>query len=111
MALPHDITDLYLAPVVLKIDAELELLRGKTHDDLLMYIALTTNREPRDLDERRKYLLEAVSRFTDMHGWVATWHPRGLRLEHDDHQIVLGVPAAVHSYLQLADMSVDAVAA
>lgn len=111
MALPHDITDLYLAPVVLKIDAELEALQGKTQDDLLMHIALATNREPRTIGERRTYLLEAVTKFVDMHGWVATWHPRGLRLAHDDHHIVLGLPAAVSSYLQLAEEPVDAVTA
>jgi hypothetical protein len=103
MVRPHDITDLYLAPVVLAIDAELERLRGKSYDDILMYIALSTNREPRPRAEKRQYFIEAVTKFIDLHGWVVTCHPRGLRLSHDDHQIVLGLPPAVYAYLELSD--------
>lgn len=108
MARPHDIADLFLAPLVLKIDAELETLRAKSQDELLMYIALSTNHEPRSIDERRRFLLEAVTRFHDMHGWVATWDLRGLRLANDDHHLVLGVPPAVSAYLALADESLGA---
>lgn len=107
MARPHNLTDLYLAPVVLSIDAELELLRGKSEEDLPMYIALATNQEPRSISERRRYLLEALTRFQDMHGWAATWHPRGLRLSNADHHLVLGVPLNVHTYLALSEASPD----
>ncbi|MBX6748376.1 MAG: hypothetical protein IRY85_01695 [Micromonosporaceae bacterium] len=103
MVRPHDITDLYLAPVVLAIDAELEALRGKSYDDILMYVALATNREPRTRIEKRKYFIEAVTKFHELHGWEVTCHPRGLRLTHDGHQIVLGLPPAVYSYLELSD--------
>lgn len=103
MTRPRDIADLYLAPVVLKIDAELEALRGKTQDDVLTFIALTTNKEPFSLSERRAFFIEAVTRFHDMHGWVATCDPRGLRLTHGEHQLVLGLPAVVRSYLRLTD--------
>lgn len=103
MVRPHDITDLYLAPVVLAIDSELEALRGKSYDDIVMYVALATNREPRTRSEKRKYFIEAVTKFHDLHGWVVSCHPRGLRLTHDDHQIVLGLPLPVYSYLELSE--------
>jgi hypothetical protein len=103
MVRPHDITDLYLAPVVLAIDAELEALRGKGPDDILMHIALATNREPRSRDEKRRYFIEAVTKFHDLHGWTVSCHPRGLRLSHGEHQIVLGLPPAVYAYLELSD--------
>jgi hypothetical protein len=103
MVRPHDIADLYLAPVVLTIDAELEALRGKSYDDIVMYIALATNREPRTRADKRRYFIEAVTKFHDLHGWEIVCHPRGLMLAHGDHQLVLGLPPTVHSYLELSD--------
>ena len=103
MVRPHDITDLYLAPVVLAIDAELEALRGKGYEDVALYIALATNREPTSRSEKRKYFIEAVTKFIELHGWDVTCHPRGLRLTHDGHQIVLGLPLPVYSYLELSE--------
>jgi hypothetical protein len=108
MARPHDITDLYLAPVVLGIDAELATLGHLTPDQLLTYIAVATNREPRFMSERRRYFLEAITHHHEMHGWRATCDPRGLRLTHRGRYVVLGLPANVVSYLGLADQPVGA---
>ena len=99
MTRPHDITDLYLAPVALGIDAEITALDHLTHDQLLTHIALVTNREPRSLDERRALFVDAVTRHVELHGWVATWDPRGLRLTNDEHTLVLGLPANIRGYL------------
>lgn len=101
MTAPRDVADLYLAPVALELDAELETLKDKDEHALLLYIALETGREPLDLDERRRFLLEAVTRLVDLHGWEAGWDERGLRLTNDEHTVVLGVPDEVRAYAGL----------
>ncbi len=101
MTRPRDITDLYFAPVALGIDAEIATLDHMTPDELLSYTVLVTNREPRSISERREYLLEAITRHQEMHGWRAAWDARGLRLAHDEHAVVLGVSPTVRSYLEL----------
>jgi hypothetical protein len=58
-----------------------------------------TNREPRDLSERRAYFVEAVTRHLELRGWIATWDPRGLRLTNDEHSMVLGLPANIRTYV------------
>jgi hypothetical protein len=101
MTRPRDITDLYFAPVALGIDDEIATLDRLTHDELLDYTALVTNREPRSVSERREFLLEALTRHHDLHGWRVTWDPRGLRLAHEEHSVVLGVSPTIRSYLEL----------
>jgi hypothetical protein len=103
MTRPRDIADLYFAPVALGVDAELASLDHLTQDELLTYIVLVTNREPRSGDERREYFVEAVTRHLPMHGWRATLDPRGLRLSNDEHSVVLGLPPGIRSYLSLPD--------
>jgi hypothetical protein len=34
-----------------------------------------------------------------LHGWVCSWDQRGLRLTHDGHTIVLGLPPSLTAYL------------
>jgi hypothetical protein len=99
MSRPHDFIDLYLAPVALDIDAEIATLEGCTPNELLTYIVVATNREPRSADERREYFVEAVTHLHDLHGWRITCDPRGLRLAHGEHTLVLGLPATVLAYL------------
>jgi len=97
--LPHDVTDLALAPVVLAIDGQLEAFSGLDQADIAFRIALETDRQPRDARSRGEAALEAVSRFIDLHGWEATWTPRGLRLTHDARTVTLGVPQSLRDYL------------
>lgn len=99
MSRPHDITDLYLAPVALDIDAEIATLERCTPDELLTYIVVATNHEPRSAEERRRYFVEAVTHLHEMHGWRATCDARGLRLTHGQHTLVLGLPATALTYL------------
>ncbi len=99
MAVPHDITDLYLAPVALGIDGEIQRLDQLSESKLLLHVVLVTDREPRSLAERRSYFIDAVTRYHDMHGWVLSYDPRGLRLTHGEHTIVLGLPPNVSAFL------------
>ena len=97
--LPHDVTDLALAPVVLAVDSQLESFSGLDQADIAFRIALETNRQPRDARARGEAALETVTRFVDLHGWEATWTGRGLRLTHDAHSVTLAVPQSLRDYL------------
>ncbi len=96
---PHDVGDLYLAPVVLHLDHRLDELAPLSGDELVYRVALETNRDPRTPAERATAMLEAVTYLIETHGWKVDWCPRGLRVTHDDHELVLGVPPNVRAYL------------
>lgn len=99
MTAPRDITDLYLAPLALELDDRLEQLAGLSVDDLLFKVALDTGREPRTNDEHREGLLRVITDGLDLHGWTVRLTPRGVRLEHGDHFLVLGVGRAVLDFI------------
>lgn len=44
-------------------------------------------------DAPRRYAAGPGLNARSMHGWTAAWHDRGLRLSHDEHELVLGIPA------------------
>lgn len=96
----HDVTDLFIAPVVLHIEAELESFEDLDGDQIRKRLAIETNREPRSTQARRDTMMQALTRFVDLHGWNASWTPRGLSLRHDHHAVTLGLPPAVIDYLE-----------
>ncbi len=96
---PHDISDLLLAPLVLRLDQELEALSGITAKELRLRICLATDRDPHTGDQRRRLLLEMLQRFVQAHAWTLSWGQRGLVLTNDDHRLVLGIPANVRAFL------------
>lgn len=98
---PHDVTDLYLAPVAISLDAALDELDGQSAAELGETIALRTNREPAGGDERRAAMLDAVTHLVELHEWQVSWDARGLELAHDGHRLVLGLPQNVRDYLEL----------
>jgi hypothetical protein len=83
-ARPHDVTDLYLSPVVLALDYE---------------IALESDLPDLTRSMREEALIRTVTHLIDRHGWEFSWDPRGLRLSHDAHTLVLGIPAVFVDYL------------
>jgi len=96
---PHDVTDLYLAPALLAVDARIEEL-GKLDKDALAYeVVLATNSLDTTRQMREEALIRTITHLTEMHHWELSWDPRGLRLTHDAHTIVLGIPAVFHDYL------------
>ena len=97
--MPHDVSDLYLAPVVLSIDAKLDDLATMEPRALAQRVAVESNLPDWSREDRERALLESVQHFIDCRGWTVTWDPRGLRLSHDEHSLVLGVPANVSPYL------------
>jgi hypothetical protein len=100
---PHDIDDLHLAPVLLALDDRLTELGLLTETELMMRTALDSDRPDWTRAMRESSLLLTVERFIDCHGWKLTWAPRGLRVAHDAHSVVLGCPPVFNSYLQGAD--------
>ena len=96
----HDITDLYLAPVVLAVDARIQELAHLDKDRLAYEVALESDSPDLTRPMREEALIRTVTHLIDCHDWKFSWDPRGLRLTHDAHTFVLGVPAVFLAYLQ-----------
>lgn len=96
---PHDRADLYLAPVVLKLDSWLEDWSDVSEQDILVRIAVATNEEPRDVSERKRALVHVVEHDVELHGWAVDFAERGVRMRHGENQVVLGLPASLREFL------------
>jgi hypothetical protein len=96
---PHDVTDLYLAPVLLALDARIEELGKLDKDGLAYEVVLETNSPDFTRQMREEALIRTITHLTETHHWELSWDPRGLRLTHDAHTLVLGIPAVFHDYL------------
>ena len=96
---PHDVTDLYLAPVLLAVDTRIEKL-GKLDKDRLGYqVALASDSLDITRHMREDALIRTITHLIDTHHWEFSWDPRGLRMTHDAHTFVLGIPAVFFDYL------------
>jgi hypothetical protein len=99
-ARPHDITDLYLAPVALAVDARIEELGHLDKDGLAYEVALESDSPDFTRRIREEALIRTITHLIDRHDWEFGWDPRGLRLTHDAHTLVLGLPAVFVEYLE-----------
>ncbi len=97
--IPHDATDILLAPVALDLDQQLAQLGLLDQAEIHYLVALTTDREPNTLDRRRELLMSSLLRDVDSHGWDIAWHERGLKLAHGDRHLVLGIPQSVRTFV------------
>ena len=48
---------------------------------------------------REGALITTIQHMIETHHWTLSWDPRGLRLSHDGHTLVLGIPATCREYL------------
>jgi hypothetical protein len=96
---PHDATDLYLAPVLLAVDARIEELGKLDKDGLAYEVALESDSPGATRHMREEALIRTVTHLIDPHHWELGWDPRGLRLTHETHTFVLGIPAVFLDYL------------
>jgi hypothetical protein len=96
---PHDMTDLYLAPVALAVDARIEELGHLDKDGLAYEVAVESDMPDLTRRFREDALIRAITHLTERHDWELSWDPRGLRLAHDGHSLVLGIPAVFLEYL------------
>ncbi len=99
-ARPHDISDLYLAPVALEVDARIEDLGRLDKERLAYEVALESDTPDFTRNMREEGLIRTITHLIDTHDWEFSWDPRGLRLTHDAHTFVLGVPPVFTEYLQ-----------
>ena len=99
-ARPHDISDLYLAPVALEIDARIEELGRLDKEQLAYEVALESDSPDFTQQMREQALIRTVTHLIETHNWEFSWDPRGLRLTHHAHTFVLGIPAVFVEYLQ-----------
>jgi hypothetical protein len=97
--LPHDVSDLHLAPLLLALDARLSELGLLDRDELMQRVAIESDRPDRTATMRRAGLLESVRHFIDLRGWELAWDPRGLRVGHGRHHVVLGAPPVFQEYV------------
>ena len=97
---PHDLPDLYLAPVLLGVDARIEEFARLDKDGLAYEVALESDSADFTRAMREEALIRALTHLTDRHGWEFRWDPRGLRLTHDAHTFVVGIPAVFLEYLE-----------
>ena len=100
---PHDASDLYLAPVMLAVDARIEELGKLDKAGLAYEVALETDSLDITRPWREEALIRAITHLIEPHHWELSWDPRGLRLTHDAHTFVLGIPAVFLEYLGDAD--------
>jgi hypothetical protein len=90
--LPHDLTDLYLAPVLLAVQARIEELGALPLPDLAIRIGLDSDLADWTPTMRDDALLRTVGHLLDLHDWQLSWDRYGLKVSHDTHSVVLGVP-------------------
>lgn len=96
---PHDVSDLYLAPLLLALDARLDELGQLDAEELSRHVALVSDQADWTRDLRESGLLRAVQHFIDCHHWELSWDPRGLRVAHAARHLVLGLPANLVAFL------------
>ena len=96
---PHDITDLYLAPVVLAVDAKIAELGRLDQQGLAYEVALESDSPDFTRVMREEALIRTITHMLDEHAWEFSWDERGLRLTHAAHTFVLGIPAVFRDYL------------
>lgn len=107
-AVPHDVADLYLAPVLLAIDARIEEYSRLAADELSHQVALEGDVGDWTRDLREAGLLRAVGRSVETHDWELSLDRRGIRLTHGEHTLVLGIPRAFEAYLANSGSTTDA---
>lgn len=98
-ALPTDLADLALAPVAIAVGRRLEKLGDLTYRELVLAISLGTDHDPVP-GRRGELLLELLDRDLELHGWTLSWCPSGLRLQHHEHALVLGVAPTLRAFLR-----------
>ena len=97
---PHDIVDLYLAPVALAVDARIEQLGHMNKDGLAYEVALESDSSDITRRMREEALIRTITHLIDCHDWKFSWDPRGLRLTHEAHTFALGIPEVFLEYLE-----------
>jgi hypothetical protein len=97
--LPRSVPDLYLAPVILAVDARIEELGQLGPVELAFQIALEGDHPELTVGLREAGLLQAIEHGVDTHDWELSVDRRGIRMTNKHHTLVLGVPATFVDYI------------
>jgi hypothetical protein len=97
--LPHDASDLFLAPVALALDQRIHELGQLGPKALSDEIALESDLADWTRELREEALLRTIGHLIDNHEWRLSWDVRGLRLSHQDRYLVLGIPDSFRAFL------------
>jgi hypothetical protein len=98
--IPRDYSDLFLAPVALQVDQRLAEFAAMERDAVHERVVIETNNEAGTRADRVRDVLDTVTRLIDLHGWIARWDDRGVRLSHGQNTLVLGVPRNLVEYVE-----------
>jgi hypothetical protein len=96
---PHDVLDLYLAPVLLALDERIGEMSALDGPELARRVALEANLPEHTRELREEALLASVAYLIDTHGWALALDRRGVRVSRGLHSVVLGTPSTFQSYL------------
>lgn len=96
---PHDVADLYLAPVVLAVDARIEELGQLDPEALARRIALDGDLADWTSDLRQAGLIRALGHLIELHDWKISLAQRGIKLTHKQHALTLGIPQTLTDYV------------
>jgi hypothetical protein len=99
MIIPNDLTDLYLAPVLLEIEARIDRLSRLEPAALSLEVALTSDAPDWDRGWREHALAAAITHLIDLHGWEVTVEGRSLRLAHRQRAVVIALPQSLEAFL------------
>jgi hypothetical protein len=86
--------------VALAVDARIVELGQLDKDRLALEVAITSDSPDFTRSLRESALIRAVAHLIDCHDWELSWDPRGLRLTHDAHTFVLGIPPVFVEYVE-----------
>ena len=98
-AAPHDISDLYLAPTLLALDARIDELGGLSADDLAFTVAVSSDTADWTPEMRSDALLRTLGHLINRHGWELDIVGRGLRISHAGRSVVLGLPPSLWEFV------------
>jgi hypothetical protein len=110
MNIPHDLADLYLAPVALGIEARIEELGKLSIDELALEVALASDTPDWSRRWREEALVATIEHLLDLHGWSLVIEDHALRLFHRGRKVLIAMPTRFEEYLADAAQRGHAVA-
>jgi hypothetical protein len=81
------------------VDARIDELGKLDKDGLACDIALESDSPDVTRHMRQEALIRTITHLIDSQCWEYSWDPRGLRMTHDAHTFVLGMPAVFLDHL------------
>ncbi len=100
---PHSLADLALAPVLIEIQRNLDLLRGSRDLEFILALALNDDADAyKNAAERADRIRQYAVRDVDLRGWTVqpTSDGYGLAVEHGEYKVSLMLGKSLVDYVQ-----------